>query len=62
MLRHSVPPGYHRRERAKRLKLDPYIGIIDQYLNEDRTRHRKQRHTAKRIFVRLRDEHGFDGG
>ena len=22
----------------------------------------KQRHTAKRIFERLRDEHGFDGG
>ena len=22
---------------------------------------RKQRHTAKRIFERLRDEHGFDG-
>ena len=62
MLRHSVPPGYRRRERAKRPKLDPYIGIIDQYLNEDRTRHRKQRYTAKRIFVRLRDEHGFNGG
>ncbi len=24
--------------------------------------HRKQRHTAKRIFERLRDEHGFTGG
>ncbi len=62
MLRHSEPPGYRRRERAKRLKLDPYIGIIDQYLNEDRTRHCKQRHTAKRIFDRLRGEHGFEGG
>ena len=62
MLRHSEPPGYRRWERAKRPKLDPYVGIIDQYLNEDRTSHRKQRHTAKRIFMRLRDEHGFDGG
>ncbi len=25
-------------------------------------RPRKQRHTAKRILVRLRDEYGFDGG
>ena len=25
-------------------------------------RYRKQRHTAKRIFERLRDEHGFTGG
>ena len=62
MLRHSEPPGYRRRERAKRPKLDPYIAIIDQYLNEDRTSHRKQRHTAKRIFDRLRAEHGFEGG
>lgn len=38
------------------------IGIIDQYLNEDRTSHHKQHHTAKRIFERLREEHGFDGG
>jgi transposase len=62
MLRHSEPPGYRRLERAKRPKLDPYIGIIDQYLDEDRTSHRKQRHTAKRIFDRLRAEHGFEGG
>ena len=62
MLSYSVPPGYVRTRPPVRPKLDPYIGIIDQYLNEDRTRHRKQRHTAKRIFVRLRDEHGFDGG
>ena len=36
--------------------------IIDRILDEDRSVHRKQRHTAKRIFERLRDEHGFDGG
>ena len=28
----------------------------------DRGGYRKQRHTAKRIFERLRDEHGFTGG
>jgi transposase len=31
-------------------------------LQEDLGRNRKQRHTAKRIFERLRDEHGFKGG
>jgi hypothetical protein len=29
---------------------------------EDKGRPRKQRHTAKRIFERIRDECGFDGG
>ena len=31
-------------------------------LEDDHGRPRKQRHTAKRIFERLRDEYGFDGG
>ena len=38
------------------------MGVIDQILEEDRTRPRKQRHTAKRIHERLREEHGFGGG
>ncbi len=61
MLRHTEPPGYRRRQLAKRPKLDPFTAIIDRILEEDRTVHRKQRHTAKRIFERLRDEHGFTG-
>ncbi len=62
MLLHSEPPGYRRREPPRRPKLAPFIGIIDRILEEDRTSHRKQRHTAKRIFDRLRAEHGFEGG
>ena len=62
MLGHSEPPGYRRRQPPKRPKLDPFTDIIDRILEEDRTVHRKQRHTAKRIFERLRDEHGFAGG
>ncbi len=61
MLGHSEPPGYRRRQPPKRPKLDPFTEIIDRILEEDRTVHRKQRHTAKRIFERLRDEHGFTG-
>ena len=62
MLRHSEPPGYRRRQPPKRPKLAPFTDIIDRILEEDRTVHRKQHHTAKRIFERLRDEHGFTGG
>ena len=61
MLRHSEPPGYRRRQPPKRPKLAPFTDIIDRILEEDRPVHRKQHHTAKRIFERLRDEHGFPG-
>jgi transposase len=62
LLEHSVPPGYRRSRPARRPKLDPFIGIIDRILEDDRTVHRKQRHTAKRIFDRLHEEYGFAGG
>jgi transposase len=62
MLAFSVPPGYRRSRPPARPKLDPFIGIIDQVLLEDEGRPRKQRHTSKRIFERLRDEHGYSGG
>src|SRR5215211_6130531 len=62
MLAFSVPPGYRRSRPPARPKLDPFTGIIDQILLEDEGRPRKQRHTAKRIFERLCDEHGYSGG
>ena len=39
--------------------LGPFIPIIDAWLEEDRKVPKKQRHTAMRVFTRLRDEHGF---
>jgi len=62
MLEHPVPPGYRRRRMMKRPKLGAFTGTIDQILEEDKTCPVKQRHTAKRIFDRLRQEHGYDGG
>jgi Transposase and inactivated derivatives len=62
MLSFSVPPGYRRTAPIKRPKLDGFTEIIDQWLRDDVGQHRKQRHTAKRVFDRLRDEHGFTGG
>jgi len=61
MLRFSVPPGYVRTKPPFRPKLDAFVGIIDAILAADKERPKKQRHTAKRIFERLRDEHGFTG-
>jgi transposase len=62
MLRFSVPPGYRRSKPPVRPKLDRFTGLIDRILEEDRGRLRKQRHPARRIFQRLRAEHGFAGG
>lgn len=58
----SVPPGYRRTKPPVRPKLDPFLPIIAEILADDKTKPKKQQHTAKRIFERLRDEHGFTGG
>ena len=63
MLEFSVPPGYRRTAPVRRPKLDGFTGFIDEWLRRDRDDdHRKQEHTAKRIFERLRNVHGFIGG
>ncbi len=55
-----VPKPY-KREKVKPSKLDPYKEFIDSILESDKSVHKKQRHTAKRIHERLRDEEGFTG-
>jgi len=62
MLGYSILPGYRRKEPPKRPKLGPWIDVIDAILEEDKTKPVKQRHTAQRIFDRLRVEHAFTGG
>ncbi|GAF78784.1 unnamed protein product, partial [marine sediment metagenome] len=62
ILEHEVPPGYRLSRPRPKPKLEPYLPIIEQILKDDRQAPRKQRHTAKRIFERLRDEHDFVGG
>ncbi|MXN49476.1 IS21 family transposase, partial [Shinella kummerowiae] len=62
MLSYSTPPGYQRRSPIRRPKLDAFVSTIEQWLEADMVMPRKQRHTAKRVFDRLRDECGFTGG
>jgi transposase len=62
MLAHSEPPGYRQRQQRAKPKIGPFLGIIEQILTDDQKVHRKQRHTAKRILDRLRDERGYTGG
>jgi transposase len=62
MMKFSVPPGYRRKKPPAKPKLDPFIPVIERILRDDKSRPKKQQHTAKRVFERLRDEYGFTGG
>ena len=54
------PPCRPKVPRAKP-RLGPFLPVIHQILEADRQAPKKQRHTAERIFQRLRDEHGYAG-
>lgn len=62
ILDHVEPPGYRQSKPRRRPKIEAFLPIVDEILRSDRAAPRKQRHSAYRIFERLRDEHGFSGG
>ncbi|WUB76612.1 hypothetical protein OG734_44860 [Streptomyces sp. NBC_00576] len=57
----SVWPEPRKRPRPRGTRLDAYKPLIDQMLRVDLDAPRKQRHTVKRIFDRLVDEHAAQG-
>ena len=57
----AVPAAYRLSEPRVRRAIQRYQTIIDAWLEQDQSRPRKQRHTAQRIYERLRDEHEFAG-
>ena len=61
ILAHSEPPGYRSTKGRRKPKLGPYLERIRQIIAEDKYVPRKQRHTARRIFERIRGE-GYQGG
>ena len=38
MMAYSAPPGYQRRKPVARLKLGPWLGVVDQILEDDESR------------------------
>jgi transposase len=62
ILEHPEPPGYRRTASRPRPKLGTFLPVIHQILQDDKKAPKKQRHTARRIFERLRDEYGYQGG
>src|SRR5687768_6364670 len=60
-LTEATPRPYTRSKPTVYPKLGPFLGVIDGILKDDGSAPRKQRHTARRIFERLKQEHGYAG-
>lgn len=61
-IRDSDVPVYRRTAPIRYTVLQPVIPLIDNWLKEDESQPKKQRHTARRIWIRLKEEFGFTGG
>ncbi len=61
ILEHPFPPGYQRSKPPVKSKIGPYLKLIRQILETDKSMPKKQRHTAKRIWERLQKEENFTG-
>ena len=61
ILANAEPPGYQMAEIRRKPVIGPHLATIEAILADDKEAPPKQRHTARRIFERLRDEHGYTG-
>ena len=56
----AVPPTRKPVESRAQPAIGPHTATIRKWLTDDKEAPRKQRHTARRIWERLVDEHGAD--
>jgi len=61
ILTNVEPPAYQLAEVRRKPVIGPFLGVIDEILAADKEAPPKQRHTARRIHQRLRDEYGYQG-
>jgi len=60
ILSYSEPPGYQLKTDRAKPKIGPYLERIEEIIQNDKAIQKKQRHTAKRIYERIREE-GYQG-
>ena len=60
IIEHSEPPGYRIGKPRPKPKIGPYLEQITRIIEEDKELPKKQRHTAKRIYERIK-EMGYQG-
>lgn len=61
MLQDSEVPKYNLTKPRPSPVMDKYCAVLQQWLLDDESAPPKQRHTAVRMYERLRDEYGFTG-
>jgi transposase len=61
VVRHAEPPPLQAPPSRPKPVLGPFLPVLQQLIDDDRHAPPKQRHTARRIYERLRDEHGYAG-
>ncbi len=60
-IKDAGPTVYKRKKEPPAPVLGSFHAIVKQILKDDENQPKKQRHTCRRIWERLRDEHGFTG-
>jgi transposase len=60
ILEHSEPPGYRIEKPRPKPKIGPFLEQIAQIIEDDKQLPKKQRHTAVRIYHRIK-EMGYEG-
>lgn len=58
----GIEPNYSRYKTPDSPIMDPVAKIVVEWFKQDQLSPRKQRHTARRIYTRLVEEHRFTGG
>ncbi len=53
--------GYSEREQQLFPVMGPYRCFVEEWLKKDKEQPKKQRHTARRVYNRLRTEQGYQG-
>ncbi len=61
ILQYPEPPGYRSKKPRHKPKLGAFLERIVQIIEDDKAVSKKQRHTSKRIYERLKAE-GYQGG
>ena len=57
----GLEPRYRRKKEPRAPAMGPFGNIVEGWLKRDREVSPKQRHTARRVYTRLVEEHGYAG-